>query len=338
MKNSFEWKKDIEDKVSQKREQIAYRNARIRSLSAVSFAVLLCACCSVAVVRFSRINQPPVTAGNDITSTSPDKYDVLKDTMGDSLAAAGDTDAVGTELPSYTAADLITGSDTNAEPPYEITGGVTYVPSTESVVTGKDVEDYPVTTGVDVYPETTAPPSQSGAFRFAKKIISQAFPEKLQFPNAYEYEKTFAMALEYYGLTDFNIPPSLRCNVEYRIDYADRYTFLADGDGGELSRIIVRDDITVYYVSDQPGVCYQLSIGKVTVPYDWVFTTADNSSFEYRDITVRCGYLNADGTKAEMIVADYEYNGIKFRFTGHNVIEKEFISCLYNVIDCLFRR
>ena len=73
-------------------------------------------------------------------------------------------------------------------------------------------------------------------------------------------------------------------------------------------------------------------------PYDWLFTTENNADLVYRDVTVRCGYLNASGISAELIVADYEFNGIKYRFSGHNVTEKEFLSCLYTVIDCLFRK
>ena len=342
MKNSFEWKKDIDDKLAERRELISKRNAQLRSLSGISLAVLLCLGCSVAVIRFSRINQPAVEGtGDSLTNptsqtetTSP--YPLYADTgFGDCIkpsytAAVGTTRDEVKDLPLYTAA---APSDTGMYP----------IGTGECVITGGSSD--PVYTGEDIYPSTTGPDAviwttladQEYKFRYARQIINQAYPEKLHFPDATEYEKTFASALEYYGLSDFNIAPVLRTDIDYRIDFADSYTFLADDNGGQLG-IIVRDDITVNYVSVNPEVYYQLSMGYVTVPYDWVFTTAESSTLEYRGIKVNCGYLNGDGFSAELIVADYEYNGIKFRFTGHNVIEKEFISCLYNVIDCLFRR
>ncbi len=353
MKNSFEWKKDIDDKVAIKRESIMRRNAQLRSISGITLAFLLCLGCSVAVVRFSKINHPPVDTSNDgimtipsfsdytfptVTSTADDTNNGVMTIPSfpdstypyDTGVSAGTTAEDGTDLPYYTAMPpAYTGDD-----PYPMTGDSGEYQTSHPILTSDDI--YPVTTVSDEVIWTTLKDQETG-FRFAERIISQAFPEKMVFPNATEYKKTFAMALEYYGLSDLNIPPRLRTDIDYRIDFADNYTFLANDNGGMLG-VIVRDDITVNYLSVHPQVYYQLSMGRVTVPYDWVFTTAENSTLEYRDIKIKCGYLNGDGISAELIVADYEYNGIKFRFTGHNAIEKEFISCLYNIIDCLLRR
>ncbi len=353
MKNSFEWKKDIENKVAEKRERIAKRNAQMRSISGISLAVLLCMGCSIAVIKFSKINHPPVETTNDGIMTIPSFSDYTIPAISD---PAYDTNSgvmtipsfPDSDHPSYTAGcDVTTGAVATDHPyytaippiytdedPYPMTGDSTGYSTSYPIFTGDD--PYPVTTCPDAVIWTTLQGQESG-FRYAERIISQAFSEPKQYPHATEYTKTFAMALEYYGLSDWNIPPVLRTDINYHINFAENYTFLANDNGGMFG-VVIRDDITVDYLSVHPEVYYQLSMGRVTVPYDWVFATAENGSFEYKGINVRCGYLNGDGISAELIVADYEYNGIKFRFTGHNVIEKEFISCLYNVIDCLFRK
>lgn len=344
MKNSFEWKKDINNKVVEKRERIAKRNAQMRTISGMSLALLVCLGCSVAVVRFSKINQPPVDTINNGIMTIPN----FTDYTFPSVTVQNTTDGKGV---------MTITVPPETEPPQTDDSGVMTIPSFPTFTAAPDTEDgsgkatgdtgdyptsHPVYTGVDPYPVTTGgdafETTSTNSNRLqVDEIINRAFPEKLQFPDATEYTKTFAMALEYYGLSDLNIAPSLRGGAVYRIDFSDNYTFLVDDNSGSFG-IVVRDDITVNYVSDDNDAYYQLSMGCVSLPYDWMFTTAENNTFEYRGVEVKTGYINGNGIGAELIVADYEYNGIKFRFSGYNVTEKEYLSCLYTVIDCLFRK
>lgn len=355
MKNSFEWKKDIDNKIKLKKEQIAKRNAQMRFAYAMSFAVLLCVASSVAVVRFAKINQPAVDTDNDGIMTIPNltdytfpSYTYNDNTQDNGIATipsfphitdpenSDNSPGVGensTDLPYYTGIPSVNTEDYLYEKTEEI-GNPSY--------TGQEPNWYPPdwqppTTSPDIEVITTTVEPPSGAFRYAKHIVNQIFPSPLYYPTAVEQKLTFAEALSYFGLDDFNVAPALRTSVEYHISFADEYTFLVD-ESVTNERIILRDAVIVNYVSENTEEYFELSIGLVCLPYDWGFTTSEDGFFNYRNVEVLCGYIGANGISAELIVADFEYNGIKYRFCGHNVTEKEYLSCLYTVIDCLFRK
>ncbi|MBR0327643.1 MAG: hypothetical protein IIX09_07570 [Clostridia bacterium] len=373
MKNSFEWKKDINNKVVEKRERIAKRNAQMRTISGMSLALLVCLGCSVAVVRFSKINQPPVDTINNGIMTIPNftDYTFPSETVQNTTDGKGvmtitvppeteppQTDDSGvmtipsfphtypggtgkspgvvensTDLPYYTGIPSDNTEDYLYEKTEEI-GNPSY--------TGQEPDWYPPdwqppSTSPDIEVITTTVEPPSGAFRYAKHIVNQIFPSPLYYPTAVEQKLTFAEALSYFGLDDFNVAPALRTSVEYHISFADEYTFLVD-ESVTNERIILRDAVIVNYVSENTEEYFELSIGLVCLPYDWGFTTSEDGFFNYRNVEVLCGYIGANGISAELIVADFEYNGIKYRFCGHNVTEKEYLSCLYTVIDCLFRK
>ena len=345
MKNSFEWKKDIESKVATKRAAIAKRNTQLRAFSGVSLAAAFCICCGVAVVRFSNINQPPISGTSDSVMTIPSFPDhpVTLDTTGNNgTTVPNDTVGVMT-IPSYTEGPAYTGmGDT---PTGEIT---VYDPKntewqiSQPIYTG--VDPYPTTTGgiITTEPPVTGELPITGAFRVIREIdkVVNGAPLYVPADRMVKYRKTFSEALRYYGLSEFAIPSMLTEGSTYKIDEFEYVEFISMKDENGMGELPVSDDITVRYsgTSISDAAFYELSMGMIKPPYDCLYVYDENSTFNYRGIKVDCGYLNSNGATAELIVADFEYNGVIFRFKGHYSTEKTFIKFLYNIIDSLFTR
>jgi len=350
MKNSFEWKKDIEDKVKAKRAAMAKRNAQLRSITGVSLAAVFCLGCGIAVVRFSNVNQPPVAGTSDSIMTIPSHPDepIPPVTTG---ANTTDTDNTGVmTIPSFTDGPAYTqagGTGICVPPTEELTGSLTgYDPRdtedhiSQPIYTG--VDPYPMTTGplVTEYPTTTEVPNV-GSFRVIKEIgnIVNGSPMYVPADRMVKHRKTFSEALRYYGLSEFAIPNVLTFGNAYAMDQFEYVEFISMKDENGMGELPVSDAITVRYSPMTSDISfYELSMGMIRAPYDCMYVYDENSTFNYRDIAVKCGYLKASGAVAELIVADFEYNGVIFRFQGHYSTEKTFISFLYSIIDGLYTR
>lgn len=340
MKNSFEWKKDIEYKVTEKKERIAYRNKQLRSLASVSLAVMLCVGCSVAVVRFSRINKPATEYPNDGIMTAPS----YTGNLVDETTAANSTDYGVMTVPSF--------PDRTDEPAFTADRSDTELPEYTAATpdfTEMDTEypmTHPIYTDYDPYATVTTCPPDVGTpidticipyFTEISEKISSA-PLKIDDDKKVIYRKTLKMALEYYGLSEFSLPLSMVSGGEYLCKPEDGVDFIALKTGDGTGEIIVRDVLSVWYASNNTPSEFELSIGKECAPYDWTFEDEGIANYAPKGIEIKLGQINGDNNGADLLVADFTYNGLKFRFTGYDSSYKDFVIFLNNIIDGLFVR